>query len=183
MLASRREMANRGRGKSCCWASLTSFQPSPSYAAYAASKSFLRSLGEALRVAICDRSERAPVWLKHASAEEFFRARMPRSYAAGASSDEDRIVSGLHSSPIASARRGESKETATLACGNAVFRRGFGWTLNFRLWTLNARPCRVSRRRRASTLAHTTAGSWSAWRTLALAAPGCRDLHPSPPSS
>lgn len=48
-------MAARGRGRVLLVASLTAYQPVPSYAAYAASKAYVRSFGEALHAELAPR--------------------------------------------------------------------------------------------------------------------------------
>jgi short-subunit dehydrogenase len=77
------DMVDRGAGKILITSSIAALSPGPMYAAYAASKAFLRSFGQAIRQELEDSGVRITVLMPGPTDTEFFeRADMLESKAA-----------------------------------------------------------------------------------------------------
>lgn len=84
-----RDMAERGEGRILYTASIAGIMPGPFEAVYAASKSFVRSFGEALRNELADKGVHVTVFMPGPTETDFFtRANMENTPAGQAAKDD-----------------------------------------------------------------------------------------------
>jgi short-subunit dehydrogenase len=84
-----RDMADRGEGRILYTASIAGIMPGPFEAVYAASKSFVRSFGEALRNELAEKGVHVTVFMPGPTETDFFaRANMENTPAGQAAKDD-----------------------------------------------------------------------------------------------